>query len=189
MHSESFSHQLISSNVIIMPQVLAGCGLTSLDAAEVLPLVLLVCQRGCKWSTNLLHKGSNLCLFLFLRRLFLIDILDVPCCLNSSLIKWQGGKTGVIKKDSNLEQQYLGRTRNTLNWYFWGTLKDTTTPHQNNSHCPLSNDSVQTHHLQLWLFSKWAGLSDVVGGHYEFCIAWRWEGCWGRFNQVGVCFQ
>ena len=32
--------------------ILAGCGLTRLDAAKVLPLVLLVCQRGCKWSTN-----------------------------------------------------------------------------------------------------------------------------------------
>ena len=35
--------------------VLAGCGLTRLDAAKVLPPVLLVCQRGCKQSTNLLH--------------------------------------------------------------------------------------------------------------------------------------
>ena len=32
--------------------VLAGCGLTRLDAAKVLPPVLLVCQRGCKQSTN-----------------------------------------------------------------------------------------------------------------------------------------
>ena len=35
--------------------VLAGCGLTRSDAAKVLPLVLLVCQRGCKWSANPLH--------------------------------------------------------------------------------------------------------------------------------------
>ena len=35
--------------------VLAGCGLTRLVAAKVLPLVFLVCQRGCKWSTNLLQ--------------------------------------------------------------------------------------------------------------------------------------
>ena len=40
--------------------VLAGCGLTSLDAAKILPLVLLVCQRGCKQSTNLLHKPTGL---------------------------------------------------------------------------------------------------------------------------------
>ena len=32
--------------------VLAGCGLTRLDAAKVLPPVLLVCQRGCKQSAN-----------------------------------------------------------------------------------------------------------------------------------------
>ena len=37
--------------------VLAGCGLTRSDAAKVLPLVLLVCQRGCKWSANLLQIG------------------------------------------------------------------------------------------------------------------------------------
>ena len=35
--------------------VLAGCGLTRSDAAKVLPPVLLVCQRGCKWSANLLQ--------------------------------------------------------------------------------------------------------------------------------------
>ena len=35
--------------------VLAGCGLTRSDAAKVLPLVLLVCQRGCKRSANPLH--------------------------------------------------------------------------------------------------------------------------------------
>ena len=42
--------------------VLAGCGLTSLDAAKILPLVLPVCQRGCKQSTNLLPnpQGSHL---------------------------------------------------------------------------------------------------------------------------------
>ena len=32
--------------------VLAGCGLTRSDAAKVLPPVLLVCQRGCKHSTD-----------------------------------------------------------------------------------------------------------------------------------------
>ena len=32
--------------------VLTGCGLTRSDAAKVLPLVLLVCQRGCKRSAN-----------------------------------------------------------------------------------------------------------------------------------------
>ena len=35
--------------------VLAGCGLTRSDAAKVLPQVLLVCQRGCKWFANLLQ--------------------------------------------------------------------------------------------------------------------------------------
>ena len=36
--------------------VLAGCGLTRSDVAKVLPPVLLVCQRGCKWSANLLQE-------------------------------------------------------------------------------------------------------------------------------------
>ena len=40
--------------------VLAGCGLTRSDAAKVLPLVLLVCQRGCKQSTNLLQAAEEL---------------------------------------------------------------------------------------------------------------------------------
>ena len=39
--------------------VLAGCGLTRSDAAKVLPLVLLVCQRGCKRSANLLQYLSH----------------------------------------------------------------------------------------------------------------------------------
>ena len=38
--------------------VLAGCRLTRSDAAKVLPPVLLVCQRGCKWSANPLQVGS-----------------------------------------------------------------------------------------------------------------------------------
>ena len=39
--------------------VLAGCGLTRSDAAKVLPLVLLVCQRGCKRSTNPLQRCDD----------------------------------------------------------------------------------------------------------------------------------
>ena len=38
--------------------VLTGCGLTRLDAAKVLPLVLLVCQRGCKQSANPLQYAG-----------------------------------------------------------------------------------------------------------------------------------
>ena len=40
--------------------VLAGCGLTRLDAAKVLPPVLLVCQRGCKRSANPLQEPNLL---------------------------------------------------------------------------------------------------------------------------------
>jgi hypothetical protein len=39
--------------------VLIGHGLTRLDAAKVLPLVLLVCQRGCKQPANPL-KGQGI---------------------------------------------------------------------------------------------------------------------------------
>ena len=39
--------------------VLPGCGLTRLDAAKVLPLVILVCQRGCKLSANPLQPGEE----------------------------------------------------------------------------------------------------------------------------------
>ena len=44
--------------------VLAGCGLTRSDAAKVLPLVLLVCQRGCKRSANPLHIPIKLLTYL-----------------------------------------------------------------------------------------------------------------------------
>ena len=39
--------------------VFTGCGLIRSDAANILPLVLPVSQRGCKQSANLLHKVNQ----------------------------------------------------------------------------------------------------------------------------------
>ena len=47
--------------------VLAGCGLTRLDAAKVLPPVLLVCQRGCKRSANPLQRVPHQTAWFYIR--------------------------------------------------------------------------------------------------------------------------
>ena len=61
--------------------VLTGCGLTRSDAAKVLPPVLLVCQRGCKWSANLLqykhHQMTMLSHRLFLPHIIICIIVQI----------------------------------------------------------------------------------------------------------------